>query len=781
MKSSNLSSVEEPENTIINSSSLMTPWKPFPPFTESKYGRLVARTHLLGGLVLFVATMHLNAAVIPQTTTTLTVLPSSSISFGTVTAMTATVTDPGVVTSGRVSFCDASRPVCLPGDGLYGTVQITPAGTATLRTRFAAGTNQIVAVFAPTERDRGSKSPSTSVYVGATQILPSVTSLGVNGGPGNYTLSGNVTAFGIQPLIGTISFLGLTANEQIGSASLSDQSFGFGQRIVSPTGVQPSAVVVGDFNGDGLSDVAVANQLDNTVSILLGNNDGSLQPQLIVGTGRWPESIGIGDFNADGILDMAVANTGDNTLSVFLGNGDGTFQTPMTSHIGLAPMSVVVGDFNNDGTADLAIATVVSNYVSILLGNGDGTFQPQMNFATGGDPQSVVATDLNGDGIADLAVANTSDNSVSVLLGNGDGTFQSQTTVSVGAGPYSIAAGDFNGDGVVDLGVCNRYANTVSILIGNGDGTFQLQNTARAGSAPSWIAVADFNADGIFDLVVTNQFDSDLLVLLGNGDGTFHPQSTYGTGLWPLSIAVGDFNGDGIPDLANTSVGSIDVHLGQQVADYEMNGLAVPGRNEVTVFASYPGDSLRQASQSSTVFLASTPATPTVVLTSAPNPASFGTPVTFSAIVTGINSINPTGDVVFKDGSVILGTAMISGATATIATTSLAVGVHSIVTVYSGDGTYVGSSSQPYTQTISRDAATMTLMSSLNPAVYGSNVVFTAVLNPGATGTVTFSDGAIVLGTANIALSGRATISVPLLLAGSHNVTATYSGDSNFF
>jgi hypothetical protein len=104
-----------------------------------------------------------------------------------------------------------------------------------------------------------------------------------------------------------------------------------------------------------------------------------------------------------------------------------------------------------------------------------------------------------------------------------------------------------------------------------------------------------------------------------------------------------------------------------------------------------------------------------------------------------------------------------------------------MVAVYSGDGTYVSSSSQPCTQTISRDAATMTLMSSSNPSIYGSNVVFTAMLNPGATGTVTFSDGATVLGTANIAPSGQATISVPLLLAGSHNVTATYSGDSKYF
>jgi len=296
------------------------------------------------------------------------------------------------------------------------------------------------------------------------------------------------------------------------------------------------------------------------------------------------------------------------------------------------------------------------------------------------------------------------------------------------------------------------------------------------------LAVGDFDGDGHLDLVVTNQFDLDISVLLGNGDGTFHSNVTYATEQFPQSIAVGDFNGDGIPDVAAADMGSVEVRLGQQVANFVVDGVAVPGHGDVTVLASYSGDNLRKASQSPPVTLAATPIAASVVLTSAPNPARFGLPVTLSSIVTGVDGINPTGKVVFKEGPVIIGTASISGATATITTTTLAIGVHSIVASYLGDDNYTGSASRPYTQTIDQgEAATMTIASSINPSVFGTNVVFTATLNPGATGTVTFSDGASVLGVANITSSGTASISLNTVWAGSHNITATYSGDANYF
>jgi hypothetical protein len=738
---------------------------------------------LLGILIFATATMNLNAVVVSPTTTMLAISPGNPVSAGAVVTLTATVTDPAIVSSGFVNFCDATRSTCLPGDGLFGTAQLTRFGVATLRMRFGTGNNSIVAVFMPTKSDLGSRSLTVSINVGTAEIYPSMTSLTASGGPGNYALSGEVVAFGRQAMNGVIDMLNITANNsRIGATSLSGPGFQFAAPTSNNTGAQPTSVTAADFNGDGFSDLVTADLSDNTISVLLGNGDGSFRPALKFQTGRSPESVSVSDFNGDGILDLAVANTQDNTVSILLGNGDGTFQVQSTLASGNAPVSIVVGDFNADGIADLAVADTDDADVSVLLGNGDGTFQTRMTFAVGSSPQHLVAADLNGDGVPDLAVANTRDNTVSILLGNGDGTFQGQLISSTGTGPYSIVVGDFNRDGLIDLAVCNRYSGTISLLIGNGDGTFRTGSSIQAGRSPVSLAAGDFDGDGLVDLVVTNQFDFDISVLLGYGDGTFHSNMTYVTGPFPLSTAVGDFNGDGIPDVATAEGGSAEIRLGQQVDNFLIDGVAVPGHGSVTVIANYSGDNLREASQSPPVTLAATPAAASVVLTSAPNPARSGLPVTLSAIVTGVDGITPTGKVVFREGTVIIGTANLSGATATITTTTLAVGVHLIVASYLGDDNYAGSASRPYAQTINQgEAATMAITSSINPSVYGTNVVFTATLNPGATGTVTFSDGSSVLGVANITSTGTASISVNTLWAGPHNITATYSGDATYF
>jgi hypothetical protein len=185
--------------------------------------------------------------------------------------------------------------------------------------------------------------------------------------------------------------------------------------------------------------------------------------------GTGPVSVAVGDFNGDGKPDLAVANHTSNDVSVLLGNGDGTFQAPRSISTGLNPFSVVVGDFRGDGHQDLAVANSTSNTVSVLLGNGDGSFQPAHNINVGFSTRSVAFADFNGDGHLDLAVVYSG--GVRVLLGNGDGSFQ-PTTVSyviAGAGfPTSGAVGDFNGDGRPDLAVTDQYANNVSILLNDG-------------------------------------------------------------------------------------------------------------------------------------------------------------------------------------------------------------------------------------------------------------------------------------------------------------------------
>jgi hypothetical protein len=215
------------------------------------------------------------------------------------------------------------------------------------------------------------------------------------------------------------------------------------------------SVAVGEFNDDQRPDLVVANRSTANFSVFLGNGDGSFNSGVsydIGDLGNGPWSVAVGDFNGDGQQDLATASLSTDSVSVVLGNGDGTFQSALISATGDGPFSVVVGDFDRDGRQDLAVAG--SSGVSVLLGNGDGTFQRAVTFAAGNNPQSVAVGDFNGDGQQDLAVANAGSasgdsDSVSVLLGDGTGSFSPAANYVVGDGPTSVLAADLNGDHVV--------------------------------------------------------------------------------------------------------------------------------------------------------------------------------------------------------------------------------------------------------------------------------------------------------------------------------------------
>src|ERR1022692_2670280 len=307
----------------------------------------------------------------------------------------------------------------------------------------------------------------------------------------------------------------------------------FGQAAQYPTGTSgtsPSSVAVGDFNGDGKPDLAVANYICNncvnpptgSVSILLGNGDSTFQPQVSYAAGNSPLSVAVGDFNGDGKPDLAVA--GYNGVSILLGNGDGTFQPPVSYALAGSALFVTVGDFNGDGKADLA---VVNGGISILLGNGNGTFQPQVYYSLGAN--SIAVGDFNGDGISDLAVVGGVGNFddpgfVSILLGRRNGTFQPPVTYALPPGA-SVAVGDFNGDGKPDLAVACYSTNSetssqVSILLGQGNVAFFAQPmsfVAGVGSSffvsGSSLAAADFSGDGKLDLAVVDTVSNSVEVL----------------------------------------------------------------------------------------------------------------------------------------------------------------------------------------------------------------------------------------------------------------------------
>ena len=188
------------------------------------------------------------------------------------------------------------------------------------------------------------------------------------------------------------------------------------------------------------------------VSVLLGNGDGTFQSPVQYTAADVPSLVEIvaGDFRGDGLTDLAVLNrygTGPGFVSVLLGNGDGTFQPQVSYTVGDLPYAIAAGDFNGDGRTDLAVANSYADGVSVLLANSDGSFQPSVTYAVGYSPSAIVAGDFTGDGRMDLAVSDA--DGVQMLLGNGDGTFQPAKTVA-DVGGY-LASGDFNGDGRTDL------------------------------------------------------------------------------------------------------------------------------------------------------------------------------------------------------------------------------------------------------------------------------------------------------------------------------------------
>lgn len=344
----------------------------------------------------------------------------------------------------------------------------------------------------------------------------------------------------------------------------------------------PEALVVADFNGDGIPDVAVTSKWNSTtapaLSIYLGKGDGTFGAPTGYLTGvNLSQQIVSADFNGDGKADLCVADQSGN-LWVLLGNGDGTFQAPVATLLGANTqfISMAIGDFNGDGVPDIAVSEVSktsanSGSVEIFRGNGDGTFFDSAAAISGltGIGQ-VLSGNFSQHGVRDLAVE--SSGALTVLNGNGAGGFATPITYVIDNTlpgielQFPLLVADVNGDGHPDIVVNTFYPESggdmgaIEVLLGTGAGTFTNGPTTNLGptnccAVTGAMAVADFNGDGKADLFLGNPNSGSPMLLFGNGDGSFQaPNNLFvnfsGTyGLEAQAVATADLNGDHKPDV----------------------------------------------------------------------------------------------------------------------------------------------------------------------------------------------------------------------------------------
>jgi VCBS repeat protein len=538
----------------------------------------------------------------------------------------------------------------------------------------------------------------TLTVTGSGAKATTTTTLAVTGdAAGQYvmtaTVEGIVKRPGLAASTGSVSFLNTTGagavfgTSVVGMASIGVNLINSGNL---PLAIASNLIATADFNGDGFPDLMVAeNYYDSgsaLLNVLLENADGSFTPVTTPIPGLNPTWLTVGDYNGDGIPDLAVASFDSYTVSILLGNGDGTFRV-VPSSIPITAQDMVTGDFNGDGIADLATAEGYA--VSIFLGNGDGTFKAaQKNSWPEVNPLFLATDDFNGDGFTDLAVSDTAvRGSVFLLLNKGDGTF-SKTGLTPATGIFvgGIAAGDLNGDGILDLAL----ADGVTVLLGKGDGTFQAPKLYGVSTQGS-VVIGDFNGDGIPDLAAGGG-----ALLLGNGDGTFGDAiigdaNELGSGY----LATADFNGDGFADMALPG-SEVNVLFAQPTVSVTATlpsvQLTKPGSYQMQ--AKYSGDTLYQSSASA-VDNVTFRFTPTVTASPSASSVQSPDPLTVAVVVTGVKSypvptgvVNVTNATLYSSGYVSDYVLLNHGsASIPIVTSALHIGTNALTVNYLPDAT----------------------------------------------------------------------------------------------
>ncbi|MEA3212589.1 MAG: large repetitive protein [Chthoniobacter sp.] len=368
-----------------------------------------------------------------------------------------------------------------------------------------------------------------------------------------------------------------------------DPTLTFAAQATFATADEPRSVAVGDFNGDGRPDLAVANYGSDSVSVFLNQTaPGATAPSFATptafATGDEPQSVAVGDLNGDGRPDLVVANVGNagnDTVSVLLnqtapGATAPSFAAQATFAVASDPYTVAIGDLNGDGRLDIVTANPSNGNVSVLLNSPTAAFLPAQHISVGSLPTGLSIGEINGDGRPDLVVTLRGEDRVAVLLnqtgpGSGSAAFAVPQKFFTGSAPVDVSLGDVNGDGEFDVAVASRAQGTVSVHLnktppGAAAITFASPTPLAVGSNAFGVALGDVNGDGKADVVASNFGGNTVSVFANQTDpgaatATFAAGTTLTTGSKPAVVVLADINLDGTADLAVANSGTDTVSV----------------------------------------------------------------------------------------------------------------------------------------------------------------------------------------------------------------------------